>query len=103
MFSCTPNGAEASSIFYSIIETAKENALNPYQYVKFLLEQLPSRKTSDSLEDLLPWSACLPDVCRVPAKTSNIQPQMPKLPKSKGPLHQALLKMREKFELDASS
>lgn len=103
LFSCTPNGAEASSIFYSIIETAKENALNPYQYVKFLLEQLPSRKTSDSLEDLLPWSACLPDVCRVPAKTSNIQPQMQRSPKSKGPLHQALLRMREKFKLDAPS
>jgi len=67
LFSNTPNGAQASSIMYSIIETAKENGLHPYQYVKFLLETLPNSKT-DQLEALLPWSPSLPDCCRVPVK-----------------------------------
>jgi len=67
LFSNTPGGAEASSVMYSIIETAKENGLNPYQYVKFLLEKLPTAKTSE-LETFLPWSDTLPDCCRAPVR-----------------------------------
>ena len=73
LFSCTPNGAEASSIIYSIIETAKENNLHPFHYLKYLLEKLPDAKTSE-LEALLPWSNSLPDYCRVPNNTSHIKP-----------------------------
>jgi len=67
LFSNTPNGANASSVMYSIIETAKENGLHPFQYVKFLLEELPGATTND-LESFLPWSATLPDCCRTPKK-----------------------------------
>jgi hypothetical protein len=96
LFSCTPNGAESSSIFYSIIETAKENHLNPYQYVKFLLETLPTANTS-GLETLLPWSDNLPEYCRVPVKNIPAKPVKPKYAKNKGPLHLALLKLRNKY------
>jgi transposase len=94
LFSNTPNGAESSSIFYSIIETAKENFLNPFQYLKFLLENLPHAKTDD-LEALLPWSTSLPEYCRVPVKAINNQ--SPKK-KEKGSLYQAMLRLREKFK-----
>jgi transposase len=67
LFSNTPAGAKASSVMYSIIETAKENGLHPFHYVKFLLEKLPNTTTGE-LEDLLPWSECLPECCRVPGK-----------------------------------
>jgi hypothetical protein len=70
LFSNTPNGARASSIMYSIIETAKENELHPYHYVKFLLESLPYA-TTDQVESLLPWSHSLPDSCRLPFKGSS--------------------------------
>jgi hypothetical protein len=63
LFSNTPDGAEASSVMYSIIETAKENGLHPFQYVKFLLEVLPNA-TSESIDCFLPWSDSLPDYCR---------------------------------------
>jgi len=96
LFSNTPNGAESSSIYYSIIETAKENNLNPFQYMKFLLEKLPSSKTSD-LELLLPWSESLPDHCRVPVKLSNAKPERPKYSSKNGPLHQALVKLHERY------
>ena len=96
LFSCTPNGAKSSSIYYSIFETAKENRLNPYQYVKYLLESLPSAKLS-GLESLLPWSKSLPDCCRVPDTPSNTRPKRRKLYNEKGRLHQALLKLREKY------
>ena len=68
LFSNTPDGAEASSAMFSIIETAKDNGLNPFQYVKFLLETLPNLSTNENLEAFLPWSDTLPQCCRIPAK-----------------------------------
>ena len=65
LFSSTPEGAEASSIMYSIIETAKDNGLHPFYYVKFLLETLPSMTSCDDFNRLLPWSETLPIECRV--------------------------------------
>ena len=69
LFSNTPDGAEASSVMYSIIETSKENGLHPFQYMKFLLETLPNVTTGDDIDSLLPWSDSLPDWCRSPSKT----------------------------------
>jgi hypothetical protein len=63
LFANTPDGANASSIMYSIIETAKENGLHPQRYIEFLLKVLPGSTTGD-LENLLPWSKDLPDYCR---------------------------------------
>ena len=54
----TPAGAESSAVIYSIVETAKANNLNIYEYMKYLLEELPER--------LMPWSAELPDKVRKP-------------------------------------
>jgi len=67
LFSNTPGGAVASSILYSIIETAKENGLHPFQYIKFLLDVLPG-SSSDDLDGFLPWSSSLPIECRAPVK-----------------------------------
>jgi transposase len=64
LFSNTPTGAKASSVMYSIMETAKDNGLHPFRYMEFLLETLPNAKSSD-LESLLPWSETLPERCRV--------------------------------------
>ena len=67
----TVKGAEASAIVYSIVETAKANNLKPYEYLKYLLTEIPkhiedkdARKTY--LDDLLPWSENLPDICIKP-------------------------------------
>jgi hypothetical protein len=65
LFSNTPEGAMASCIIYSIIETAKENSLHPYHYIKYLLEALPATHQAD-IEELLPWSQALPASCYVP-------------------------------------
>jgi len=93
LFSNTPNGAESSSIIYSLIETAIENLLHPANYIKFLLETLPTAKTSD-LESLLPWSQTLPDYCRAPKMATR---KKPRKQKHTGSLNQALLKLRAKF------
>ena len=71
LFSNTPDGAEASSVMYSIIETAKENGLHPFHYMKFLLETLPNMNTSGSIDELLPWSGSLPDWCHSNTKPNH--------------------------------
>ncbi|WP_422393073.1 IS66 family transposase ISCde1 [Moorella humiferrea] len=67
LFANTPRGAKASAITYSIIETAKENGLNPFHYIIYLFERLPNMdiKDKDALDELLPWSKTLPHVCRM--------------------------------------
>ena len=66
LFANTPRGAKTSATIYSIVETAKENGLNPYAYLKFLLEQLPNIdvKDQDALDSLLPLSDSLQAECR---------------------------------------
>ena len=60
-------GAQASAIVYSIVETAKANDLKPYEYLKLLLsvmvEHIYDTDTA-YLDDLMPWSENLPDVCK---------------------------------------
>ena len=59
----TVYGASASAIIYSIAETAKANNLKPYQYFKYILEEMPKHMDEtglDFLDDLLPWSERLP-------------------------------------------
>ena len=63
LFCNSVSGAGASAIAFSIIETAKENGLKPFEYLNFLLETLPNAKTSQ-IDDLLPWSDSLPPECR---------------------------------------
>lgn len=67
LFTNTPRGAKASATIYSIIETAKENGLNPYTYLTYLFEKLPNMDVQDKsvLDALLPWSDTLPRICRV--------------------------------------
>jgi transposase len=66
LFSNTKSGANASAVIYSIIETAKANHLVPFEYFKYLLEQLPNITTSQ-LPGVMPWSDTLPDYCKLPA------------------------------------
>lgn len=68
LFANTPRGARASAIIYSMIETAKENQLNPFKYLTYLFEQLPQLsdpKDPEALDNLMPWSPSLPLSCRV--------------------------------------
>lgn len=49
LFSNTPSGARSSAIIFSLLETAKENKLDPYRYLTFVLTEAPklSLKTPD--------------------------------------------------------
>ncbi len=54
LFSGSPNGAKASAVIYSLIETAKANDLNPYEYLLHVFEKLPYASTKEDLKSLLP-------------------------------------------------
>lgn len=71
LFCCTPKGAKASSIIYSIIETAKENRLKPFEYLKYIFETMPNIP-KENYHTLLPWSKDLPDSLRL--EQNNIDP-----------------------------
>jgi len=54
LFAGAPNGAEASAVFFSLIETAKANGLEPYAYLRYIFKKLPLVKTTDEYNALLP-------------------------------------------------
>lgn len=47
LFADSVEGANASATIYSILETAKANGLEPYWYMRILLEKLPNLKTRE--------------------------------------------------------
>lgn len=58
LFCDSVKGAESSAIVYSIVETAKANNLEPYDYLLMVLSLLPCEGKSPShekLERLMPW------------------------------------------------
>ena len=66
LFANTPGGAQASAMIYSLIETAKENKLDPYKYLLWVLQSAPGLSQADEFwaEKLLPANA--PQECHVP-------------------------------------
>ncbi|WP_445425236.1 IS66 family transposase [Alishewanella sp. HL-SH06] len=55
LFANTETGAEASAAMYSLVETAKINGLEPYDYLCRLLTELPKANTHERLQQLLPY------------------------------------------------
>jgi transposase len=67
LFADTVAGAKASAVAYSIIETARANGLNPYQYLLYLFTELPTFLTKDPKADLsrfFPWAGNIQEKCR---------------------------------------
>ncbi len=54
-FCDTPKGAHASAAFYSLIESAKSASLEPYWYIRCVLQKLPE------IEENSNWNIILPE------------------------------------------
>lgn len=54
LFSASVEGANVSALFYSLIETAKANDIEPFDYLLKVLEKLPTANLIDDFEALLP-------------------------------------------------
>ncbi len=61
LFSGTPEGAKASALLYSLIETSKANKLEPYSYLRYLFEKLPVTP-ADDIRKLLPTNLSQEDL-----------------------------------------
>ena len=60
------NGAKASAILYSLVETAKANMINTFEYFNLLLTEIPQHMDDKDLrfiDDLLPWSPRVQKEC----------------------------------------
>ena len=60
------NGAKASAILYSLVETAKANMINTFEYFNLLLTEIPKHMDDKDLrfiDDLLPWSPRVQKEC----------------------------------------
>jgi transposase len=54
MFSVKPEGATASANLYSLVETAKGNGLDPFDYLNMVFKKLPTAETLEDFLKLLP-------------------------------------------------
>jgi transposase len=54
LFSDQPEGAHASALLYSLIETARANGLEPYSYFLYLFDRFPQAVNEEDYKKLLP-------------------------------------------------
>jgi len=68
LFADTPKGARANAILYTLVESARANELDVYEYLKYLLTEMPNNRHLEHPEIIdryLPWSKDLPEECRL--------------------------------------
>ena len=66
LFADTVDGAVANSILYSLVESARLNKLNIYEYMNYILSvitDLDYINNPNLLDELMPWSESLPSAC----------------------------------------
>ena len=64
LFCDTQDGAVASTVVFSLVETAKANGIDPLRYLTYFLENRPNADMSDDeLEQLAPWSEAARKQC----------------------------------------
>ena len=56
LFSQSPQGAESSCGIYTLIETSKQNGIEPLKYLHELFEKAPYAAAIEDWEKLLPWN-----------------------------------------------
>lgn len=75
LFHDTTDGARASAVVLSIIETAKSNHLNIFQYLYTLLLYMPDYKNEpEGIKQLMPWSEFIQERCSGVMDTENETP-----------------------------
>ncbi|MBV9576107.1 MAG: IS66 family transposase [Gammaproteobacteria bacterium] len=56
LFANSVEGAEAGAIIYSLIETCKYHYVQPYAWLKYVLQAIPACQTLEEFEALLPFN-----------------------------------------------
>ena len=82
LFSDTPEGAHANGIVYTLVLSAQRNQLDVYEYLKYLLSELPNigdeyQSKPELLDRYMPWSKELPQECRLREKKTSVESEEP--------------------------
>jgi hypothetical protein len=66
LFANTPRGAKSSAVIFSLIQTARENGLNAFDYLTHVFRFAPNNdiKDPDILQQLMPWDSVCQSYCR---------------------------------------
>jgi transposase len=56
LFNKSPEGADSSCGIFTLIETAKQNSIEPLVYLRALFEKAPLASSSNDWQKLLPWN-----------------------------------------------
>ena len=56
MFVGSDRGGDRAAIFYTLIESAKLNGLDPEAYIAAVIDRMAKRHNSRALGALLPWN-----------------------------------------------
>jgi transposase len=70
LFANTPDGAKASAIYYSLIVTALENGMRPFEYLTWIFTNMPNLGRAGyvaAIKDFLPGNDNIPENIFVPA------------------------------------
>lgn len=62
LFADSVAGAHANATMYSLVETAKANGLNPFDYLAYVFKTMPTLRTADEVQRLLPWNMPQPSL-----------------------------------------
>jgi len=71
LFADTPKGATANAVLYTLVESARANDLNIYEYLHYVLKAMPDTdfyNQPELFDQYLPWSKELPEECRLVQK-----------------------------------
>ena len=82
LFADTPEGAHANGIVYTLVLSAQRNQLDVYEYLKYLLSELPNigdeyQSKPELLDRYMPWSKDLPQECRLREKKNSVESEEP--------------------------
>ena len=62
LFACSVAGAKSLCAHLSLLRSAIANGLEPYRYIKAVLDALPLCQTVEDYEALLPWNIDLSEM-----------------------------------------
>jgi hypothetical protein len=56
LFADSMDGMRTNATMYSLVQTAKANGINPFDYLRYLFVTIPRLENSSQIECLLPWN-----------------------------------------------
>ena len=82
LFSDTPEGAHTNGSVYTLVLSAQRNRLDVYEYLKYLLSELPNigdeyQSKPELLDRYMPWPKEQPQECRLREKKASAEAEDP--------------------------